>query len=215
MGVYRIIYLAAGSSKPNDSCYSVPRTVENSTDYAGKLMVRNIVFATLIGLIPLGAAAQALDPNAIVQTLNAQNNGPMVRALKDQGALILPVSQPIPAAFDFASMNFAVEFSADSHVLTADGMTALRSIGLALQSDALADQKFQVAAHVFSQSNPTSVQPLSARRANTVVEHLVAFYNIPPAKLVAVGYGSNSPSDPGNPYSPVNTRIQLINVTGL
>lgn len=167
------------------------------------------------GFIGTAAQAQGVPPDSIVSALQPENHGEMVRTLKAQNALTLPRDQQIPPAFSFASMQFNVDFQPGSALLTASGMTTLRSIAVAIMDSRLDGQVFQVAGHVFAEDNVASALPLSAKRARAVAEHLKAFYEIPNTRLVPVGYGGNNPVDASNPYSPVNTRIEIINVTGL
>ncbi len=136
----------------------------------------------------------------------------MVTALKSQDALVVDRSSQIPTMFDFPSANVTVTFDENSHLLTAEGMTALRSVAIALQDDRLNGQVFQVAGHVVIPNDPNSATRLSSLRARTVVEHLTAYYDIPSDQLVSVGYGALAPVDPGVINSPLNTRIEFINV---
>lgn len=173
------------------------------------------LFFVAIMVICGSASAQGLDPTIVVRQLAPGNEGPMVRTLKKQNALTLQRDQPIPASFDFAALDVPVEFDGDSHLLTANGMIALRSVATALADPGLADQVFQVGAHVSLVNDAGRSVQLSALRANTVVEHLTVFYDIPGSRLVPVGYGASKPLNPAAATSPENTRIEFINISGL
>lgn len=170
------------------------------------------LFATLTWVcLATGAQAQQ-SPEVLVRELAPGSAGPMVTTLKSQDALIVDVNQPLPTVFDFPSANVAVAFEEDSHLLTVEGMTALRSVAYAMTDQRLEGQVFQVAAHVVLPNDPNSAFRLSSRRAQAVRDHLTAFYDIGPERLVAVGYGATAPVDQAAPTSPFNSRIQFINV---
>lgn len=179
------------------------------------LLVRAFIVCGFAALVPPAVVqAQIYDPAAIVAALAPDRAGPTVRALSSQNALNIQYDRPLPAAFDFASIDIPVAFDGDSHILTAAGMKTLRTVAVALNDPALAGQKFQVAGHVFLQSAGPRQLPLSTRRAQAVVEHLVVFYGVPRDMLIPVGYGATKPRNPSVPYSPENTRMELINLSG-
>lgn len=165
-------------------------------------------------VVPVAAPAQFYDPATIVTALAPEKAGPTVRALSSQNALNIQYDRPLPAAFDFASLDIPVAFDGDSHILTAAGMKTLRTLAVALKDPALRGQKFQVAGHVFIQNNGPQQLPLSTRRAQAVAEHLVVFYDVPREMLIPVGYGATKPRNMSVPFSPENTRIELINLSG-
>lgn len=162
-----------------------------------------------------GAVAQSVSADQLTKILGQSNAGPMVTALQKQNALNIDARQQIPGAFDFPSSALQVEFSDASALLTVGGMTVLREVAIALQHERLSGQRFQIAAHYVSSNDPASALRISAKRAQSVVEHLVVFYNIPRSNLIPVGYGANKPADQANITSPLNTRIELINVLDL
>lgn len=159
------------------------------------------------------AAAQTVLPavDSIVAALAPESAGPMVRSIAGAGALPFTGEQPIPAGFDFPAFSFQVGFDTGSHVLTTEGMTALRSIAAALLDGELAGSRFQVGAHVV-QGSGLNAMPVSARRAAVVAEHLTVFYGIPADRLVPVGYGNTKPLDVMAPDSGANERIEFINI---
>ena len=168
-------------------------------------------FAAFVG-IGASAASQVLDSTSISNQLSPDAAGPVVQALSSQGALVFDRAGPIPTAFDLPSVDVSVTFDGDTHILTVEGMTALRSVAVAMQENTLTEQVFQVAGHVVLPSDPGSATRLATRRAQVVAEHLSVYYGIPPTQLIPVGYGASSLRDPSVPSSPLNTRIQFINV---
>lgn len=167
-----------------------------------------------LGLACGTAGAQTLLPGveSIVAALQPEAAGPLVRSLAGAGALPVTAEQLIPAGFDFPAFSFQVGFDPGSHVLTADGITALRAIAASLLDESLAGARFQVGAHVV-QGSGLDAMPVSARRAAAVAEHLTVFYGIPAERLVPLGYGNTKPLDAFAPANPVNERIDFVNVT--
>lgn len=160
-------------------------------------------------------SAQTVDPNMLIQTLAPERAGPIVRSLREQGAISLTPDQPLPPGLDLPTVDVRVDFAEGGHLLSTAGMMDLRSVAMALNAPQLAQSRFQVAGHYFNLSAPASALPVSYRRAAAVTEHLIAFYGVDPARLVPVGYGQTKPSDPGDYQSPLNSRIELINIDTL
>lgn len=158
------------------------------------------------------ALAQSFEPDLLVEPLGPGNSGPVVQSLRQQNALAVQAAQQIPSGLDFPSARVVIEFDGDSFLLTANGMLALRSVALALKDQRLKGQRFQVAGHFVSLSDPASAQRISSQRAQTVVEHLVAYYQIPHGQLVPVGYGAAKLADAQNYSAPINTSIEFINL---
>lgn len=177
--------------------------------------MRTAVAALLCLCLASGSAgAQQILPgvDSIVATLQPEAAGPLVRSMASAGALPVTAEQPIPAGFDFPAVSIQVGFDPGSHVLTADGMTALRTVAAALLDDSLAGARLQVGAHVV-QGSGLDAMPVSARRAAAVAEHLTVFYGIPADRLVPLGYGNSKPLDAFAPANPANERIDFVNVT--
>jgi outer membrane protein OmpA-like peptidoglycan-associated protein len=170
-----------------------------------------LAIGVVLGLAS-AAHAQPVEPSVLIAGLAPGTAGPVVSALKSQDALVIDINNQIPVAFDFPSVNVTVSFDGETHLLTAQGMTALRSVAFALQDDRLINQRFQVAGHVVSEKDPNGAIRLSARRAQTVAEHLINYYGIRSDRLVPVGYGSTALADASFVNSPLNTRIEFINV---
>ncbi|MEX0284749.1 MAG: OmpA family protein [Paracoccaceae bacterium] len=150
----------------------------------------------------------------MITALELERTGPTVRALKTQNALQVQPNQQLPTAYDFPSINLNVAFDGETHLLTAQGMRTLRTLAVALQDPKMSGQTFQVAGHVFVEGSGGAQFPLSARRAQAVVDHLVVFYGLPRDKLTPVGYGATKPVNVSNPYGIENTRIEFINLSG-
>ncbi len=117
----------------------------------------------------------------------------------------------IPAALPTAQL--LVNFEGDSPRLTVEGMRTLRTLARALEDPRLAGSRIEVVGHAFIPAAPLSSTPVSARRAQTVAEHLVGFYGINPALVSSRGVGALQAQ--GAPENPLNQRIEIVNLGGL
>lgn len=177
-----------------------------------KLISSPLLSAAFV-VIGLGQVyAQQIDTAATTNQLLASNAGPTVATLASQNALNISPANQIPAAFDFPAASVQVAFDGNTHILTAEGMYTLRALAVVMQDNRLSGDVFQVASHSAASSDPVGANRLTALRAQAVVEHLVSYYGISPTRLVPVGYGGVKPFDASNPASPLNDRIEIINV---
>ncbi|MGB7122196.1 MAG: OmpA family protein, partial [Bradyrhizobium sp.] len=71
---------------------------------------------------------------------------------------------------------------------------------------------FVVAGHTDAIGGEAFNQDLSERRADTIKRYLTEKYGIAGADLVTVGYGKTKLKDPSAPMSPVNRRVQVVNL---
>lgn len=162
---------------------------------------------------PSVASAQFFDVVGMIQSLEPEKAGPIVRSITANSGFQLSSSQPIPAGMDFPTINLQIEFAQGGHVLTIEGMRSLRALALTLKDPKLADGVFQIGGHYVNPRDPIASQPISHRRAAAVVEHLIAFYDVPADRIAPYGYGQTKLLDPTNPQNPMNTRIEIINLT--
>lgn len=161
------------------------------------------------------ARAQTVTPpvETLVTALTPAATGPIVRSMSQSGNIPFQPDQFIPDGFDFPAYSVQVEFDG-GHMLTANGMTTLRTLAAALMDPRLNGTRLQVGVHV-SQNSGLDAMPVSSRRAAVVVEHLTTFYGLPEGSLVPFGYGNTKLLDQSNPSNPANDRVELINVSAL
>jgi outer membrane protein OmpA-like peptidoglycan-associated protein len=130
-----------------------------------------------------------------------------------------PASRPLPPGWSGApsdgapSQDLLVAFEGGTHRLTVHGMTVLRVVGVALRDPRVDHMRVQIAGHAFAPGDPLIGQSLSEKRAQAVADHLAMFYGIAPDVLVPLGYGASRLIDRSNPASPLNQRIQVINLS--
>lgn len=155
------------------------------------------------------------DSQSIVMQLLPQNTGPTVRSMNSTTKRGINVQGQLPPAMDLPAVDLTINFELDSAYLTTDGMLALRSLAKALLDPRLSNMTFQVAGHTDGRGDALYNQELSERRARTVVDHLVIWYDFPVGQLIPVGYGLSKPIDPSNIMNPLNRRVEIINIDPL
>jgi outer membrane protein OmpA-like peptidoglycan-associated protein len=129
------------------------------------------------------------------------------------GALSLTVGTDRSVAAgqgDGPSVDLLVGFEGDTHRLTIAGMKTLRTLAAALLDPSLDGVRFDIVGHAFLPNKPAAAQPLSARRAQAVAEHLTGFYDLDPSRFVTVTGAGASSTRSTNPADPMNQRIEII-----
>lgn len=163
------------------------------------------------------AWAQQVTVAALIEALKPENTGPVVRSIarREGGLRGIAIEGPLPAELDLPQIDLTVNFEYDSARLTTDAMLVLRALGLALNHPGLAGARFQVAGHTSAEGTDDYNLSLSDRRARAVADHLLAFYEIGPERLVPVGYGETQLLYPELPESELNRRVTIINLAPL
>ena len=108
-------------------------------------------------------------------------------------------------------VDLEVNFAFGSAELTADAVELLATLAEALEKDRLDDQRFLVVGHTDAVGDQRANQALSEARADAVRRHLVEVHRISPERLKARGCGERMLRDPGDPESPRNRRVEVIN----
>lgn len=157
--------------------------------------------------------AEAQQGGSIVDAIvTALDQGPTTRSVNNPATAMLSADQFIPPNYDLPAHTIYVQFEPGGHMIAYEGMSALRSIAAAMLDPDLGDFTFQVGAHMPAANDAL---PISSRRAQIVVDHLVTFYGIPKENLIPMGYGNMKLANPTAPADALNERIEFINVTSL
>ena len=158
--------------------------------------------------------AAMLIVSSIVPT-NAEGEQPtageIVKALKTRsfrGVQIEPGTENKPPSIDLY-----INFKFNSAELEPDALLALRSLGRALQSQELKDDRIQIVGHTDAKGDDTYNQKLSERRANAVRSLLVSLFDIDSDRLEAIGRGKSELKDTSHPEDGINRRVEIRNVT--
>jgi OmpA-OmpF porin, OOP family len=108
-------------------------------------------------------------------------------------------------------LQMEVNFAFASAELTADAAELLAVLAEALNSPMLEGSRFLLVGHTDAVGSEEANLALSERRAEAVFEHLVARHGVAPERLRARGCGKAVLLVPGDPPSPRNRRVEVIN----
>ena len=112
------------------------------------------------------------------------------------------------------AVNLTVNFPSGSADLTAEAMKTLDALGTALSSEALSHYRFRVEGHTDTVGSPESNKILSQRRAQSVVNYIVAKFNVDASRLQAIGMGESDLLVQTGQQVPEerNRRVQVVNL---
>jgi outer membrane protein OmpA-like peptidoglycan-associated protein len=111
--------------------------------------------------------------------------------------------------------DLEVYFDFNSAAIAPAALAILKTLGEALSDGRLAGGTFIVGGHTDAKGEADYNQSLSQRRAAAVRDFLITNFPIPPAKLMAIGYGEEQLKAAEEPLAGVNRRVQVINWTGV
>jgi outer membrane protein OmpA-like peptidoglycan-associated protein len=109
-------------------------------------------------------------------------------------------------------IDLDIQFDYNSAKISQASLSAVQELGKALSNPALKGSTFVVAGHTDAIGGEAFNQDLSERRADTIKRYLTEKYGIAGADLVTVGYSKTKLKDPRAPTSPVNRRVQVVNL---
>ncbi len=109
--------------------------------------------------------------------------------------------------------DLEIYFDFNSAAITPAALPILKTLGEALSDGRLAGGTFIVGGHTDAKGEADYNQSLSQRRAAAVRDFLITNFPIPPAKLMAIGYGEEQLKAAEEPLAGVNRRVQVINWT--
>jgi outer membrane protein OmpA-like peptidoglycan-associated protein len=164
--------------------------------------------ATLLcaGLVAGTAAAQESD--------KVMSNEQILQALGQPKAATRGLSLPSrglarrQSSESEQSVNLNIPFELNSAALKPQASEQLKQLELALSSPSLGNDRFIVAGHTDAKGSAQYNKQLSLRRAETVKNFLVQ-QGIDPARLDAIGYGSEKLLSPEHPDDPSNRRVEI------
>jgi len=117
------------------------------------------------------------------------------------------------ASANLGQIDLTIFFAFDSADIEVEAESALSMLGEALARPEYDGATFVIAGHTDAKGTAEYNQGLSERRAEAVKRYIVARFNISVDELLTVGYGFEQLKDTTNPYSGVNRRVQVINIT--
>ncbi len=111
------------------------------------------------------------------------------------------------------SIDITINFDFRSAKISRAAATAVDTLGKALSNPDLKGSTFVLAGHTDGKGSLPYNQELSEKRVDTVRHYLVTHFKLPPASLVAVGYGKTKLKNEGDPFGPENRRVQVVNMS--
>lgn len=175
------------------------------------LLALLVLPALCVGAMAEDEAMEVPHPLALVEALTPPQTPGATRGITVTGE----IPDELPAEHGLPAVALTIGFEFDSHRLTNDGMLVLRALGEAMGHATLSEATFHVAGHTDARGTDEYNLDLSRRRAETVVEHLNAFYGVAPERLIPVGYGSGRLAEPSDPEAAANRRVEIVNVQPL
>ena len=190
-----------------------------------------VVLAGLSLLLLSALAGQAADAPTVDDLVNQlQSRGPAPGAGKPGAGKVVKRPPTVKGGHKLTSKerrdvaetarrdalptaDLEVYFDFNSAVITPAALPILKTLGEALSDGRLAGGTFIVGGHTDAKGEADYNQSLSQRRAAAVREFLITNFPIPPAKLMAIGYGEEQLKAADEPLAGVNRRVQIINWT--
>jgi outer membrane protein OmpA-like peptidoglycan-associated protein len=108
-------------------------------------------------------------------------------------------------------LDFSISFAFDSAEIDQESYRTLDTLAGALKSNDLQKSRFLINGHTDSKGDEDYNQELSQRRANAVVQYLVAQHDIEPQRLKAIGFGETALKDLSDGESAINRRVEIVN----
>lgn len=108
-----------------------------------------------------------------------------------------------------AAASLLITFGTNSADLTASAKKSLDVVGLALQSDKLAEFKFNIEGHADPRGGEEHNLQLSQARAESVVAYLTEKHRIDPSRLQPVGKGPSELLNTVRVDAPENRRVTI------
>jgi outer membrane protein OmpA-like peptidoglycan-associated protein len=153
---------------------------------------------------------KALTPGAgAAPTGTAQ---PGAQPLKFRGIRLLQAKPAAEAEARAPAVALDIKFGLNSAELTPEAKDVIKQLGAAMASDQLSGYHFALEGHTDSSGQRAKNIALSQKRAESVRQYLVTNFKIAPDRLNAIGKGPDEPLDSANPASPVNRRVQIVNL---
>jgi outer membrane protein OmpA-like peptidoglycan-associated protein len=125
-----------------------------------------------------------------------------------------PPQQQTTAPAGTPALSITVQFATNSAALTPAAERALAPLGQALSSAELAPYRFRIEGHTDTAGPDDMNRELSQRRAEAVRDFLMQRYNVPAARLEAVGLGESQLLVKTGDERPEqrNRRVQVLNI---
>ena len=146
-----------------------------------------------------------------VETLISALSGELGDCQKTRGIeILLPEEKAEEKTVNFVAMDIQFEF--DSARLTPDARQQLDTLAAALASEKLVGSNFAVEGYTDASGAADYNLRLSEQRAKSVQKYLSVTGGIDNTRLFVAGKGETAFADPADPESPVNRRVEIVNL---
>ena len=156
----------------------------------------------ILKLLNRNVKAMQIDTSELRDTTQRSSNTPEPQ-FKAELRKLIPT---LPSA------DVNIDFDYKSSGLKAQAEPALKELGQALADPNMQKFRYVVVGHTDAAEGRDDDQPLSEDRAAAVRDYLVKNYGVSPERIVSIGFGKGRPKEPSNPLSPVNRRVEIINI---
>ena len=133
------------------------------------------------------------------------------KAFKQKYRGIQVVASPKEIVKGRKGVSLSIQFEFNSAELTSDSKRILDSVGVALTSPELIDDRFVAIGHTDSIGSDAYNMALSERRASAVQDYLVSRFGLNPSRVYPHGAGETTPIDPAHSEAPENRRVEIYN----
>ncbi|NGO51063.1 OmpA family protein [Allomesorhizobium camelthorni] len=180
--------------------------------FCGSLVVALLVWSG-------SAAAQQLTDRQLISTLGQMTaTAPVV----DVGLLVQEATANVTRGVaelpnwgklaQLPQLAVEIDFENNSVAIEPESYRTMGLIADALHHPQLRHYKFLVVGHTNATGKAEHNLELSLQRADAIMISLTTTFGVPPGQLIAIGVGQELPLDAANPKSPVNRRVQLVNL---
>jgi outer membrane protein OmpA-like peptidoglycan-associated protein len=111
------------------------------------------------------------------------------------------------------SIDIEISFDFRSAKISRAAGSAVDTLGKALSNPDFKGSTFVLAGYTDGKGSLSYNQELSEKRVDTVKHYLVTHFKLPPASLVAVGYGKTKLKNESDPFGRENRRVQVVNMS--
>lgn len=198
----------------------------------GPLLAAVVLFPAQV--LAQGAPTPApVDPAALIEALKskstrgvkagspaeleaAKKSDDLIATLKAKATRGLSVTdrrQLAEVTSDRPAVDLEISFGYNSDKITDETRTLAMALGKTLTSDSLKGQSFMIAGHTDAKGRAAYNQALSERRAQAVKDFLLANFDLKDEQLMVVGYGMEKLKDKSKPYSDINRRVEVVNIS--
>ena len=189
-----VLFMTAGLAFAADDKVSADQIVHA---LQSKPLTRGLSIAT-----PAESAARAKE-DSFVNSLRNRQTRSLSLGEREQIAEISEAKRKI---------DFDIRFEYNSAKVSKASLATVQELGKALSDPSLKGSTFVIAGHTDAIGSEPFNQDLSERRADAIKRYLSEKFGIAAADLVTVGYGKTRLKDPAAPDSPVNRRVQVVNL---